>query len=143
MAYARLKKEPINVAELLARVKSNECGGIVTFAGDVRNNASGKRVIALTYEAYEPLAERELLRLATEAEDGYAAICAVEHRLGPIPIGETSVAIAVASAHRSEAFEACRWLIDTLKATVPIWKRETYEDGTVWIEGAESIPSTE
>jgi molybdopterin synthase catalytic subunit len=139
MAYARLLKEPIDVAVLQARVHTNECGGYVTFVGDVRNNASGKTVLSLSYEAYEPLAQRELLRLACEAEDGFNTICAVEHRLGPIPIGETAVAIVVGSAHRAQAFEACRWLIDTIKATVPIWKLETYEDASVWIEGDQSI----
>jgi molybdopterin synthase catalytic subunit len=141
MAFARLTTDPIDLTELSARVKSTECGGYVTFVGDVRNNSSGKKVVALKYDAYEPLALSELLRLAKEAEEGYSAICAVEHRLGTIPIGETAVAVAVGCSHRSEAFEACRWLIDTLKATVPIWKHETYEDGSVWIEGSQSIPS--
>ncbi len=139
MPFVRLTREPLVLADLVARVRTKECGGYVTFSGDVRDHASGKRVLALSYEAYEPLAEKELRRLASDAELGFSAICAVEHRLGPIPIGETAVAIAVGCAHRSEAFEACRWLIDTLKATVPIWKRETYEDGTVWIEGDQSI----
>jgi molybdopterin synthase catalytic subunit len=142
VAYAALKRSPIDVSELAARVKSGECGGYVTFVGDVRNHATGKTVVALSYDAYEPLALRELERLAKEAEEGYSAICAVEHRLGPIPIGETAVAIVVGCAHRSEAFEACKWLIDTVKATVPIWKHETYEDGSVWIEGGQSVPTT-
>ncbi len=139
MAYAKLTRAPIRADELNKRVRTSECGGYVTFVGDVRNNASGKTVVALAYEAYEPLAERELLRLACEAEDGYRAICAVEHRLGPIPIGESAVVIVVGAAHRAEAFDACRWLIDTIKATVPIWKHETYEDGSVWIEGDQSF----
>ena len=143
MAFARLTRSPIDLAALQARVKTNECGGYVTFAGDVRNNVSGKPVIALSYEAYETLAVKELLRLTREAEDGFGAICAVEHRLGPIPIGETAVAIVTASAHRAQAFEACRWLIDTIKVTVPIWKHETYEDGTYWIEGDQTIKSEE
>jgi len=140
MAFARLTREPIGVDELLARVRSNYHGGYVTFSGDVRDHASGKTVTALSYEAYESLAERELFRLAQEAEVKFSVSCAVEHRLGPIPIGETAVAIAVGAAHRAEAFDACRWLIDIIKETVPIWKLETYTDGTVWIEGDQSIP---
>jgi molybdopterin synthase catalytic subunit len=140
MPTVRLTRKQINLSDLMASVRTNECGGYVTFVGDVRDHAGGKKVIALSYEAYEPLAEKELIRLATEAEDRYRAACAVEHRLGPIPIGESAVAIVAASAHRAQAFEACRWLIDTLKATVPIWKHETYDDGSVWIEGDQSIP---
>jgi molybdopterin synthase catalytic subunit len=141
MAFARLTRSPIDAEELLSRIKGNEYGGYVTFVGDVRNNASGKPVVALSYEAYEVLAERELSRLVTEAEEKFHAVCAVEHRLGPIPIGESAVVVVAGAAHRAQAFDACRWLIDTLKETVPIWKHETYVDGSVWIEGNQTINS--
>jgi molybdopterin synthase catalytic subunit len=139
MAYVKIVRTPIVTSELQARVRTTECGAYVTFVGDVRDNAAGKRVVSLSYDAYEPLATSELTRLASEAEDGFRAICAVEHRIGPIPIGETAVVVVAGAAHRAQAFEACRWLIDALKATVPIWKNETYEDGSVWIEGDQSI----
>ncbi len=111
-------------------------GGIVTFTGVVRDNARGKRVRALEYDAYPEMAESEMARIATEVarrwpESGVALV----HRIGPLAIGECSVAVVVACPHRAEAFEACRYAIDTLKASVPIWKKELYEDGQEWVEG--------
>ena len=93
----------------------------------------------LEYEGYAPLAEKQLQALRAEAERRWTVKCAVQHRLGRLEIGECSVGVAVAAAHRGEAFEACRWLMDTLKETVPIWKREFFEGGDHWVEGPNTI----
>ena len=93
------------------------------------------------YEAYAPLAERQMRISGAEAEARWGVHCAIAHRLGRLEIGECSVAVAVASPHRAEAFEACRWLMDTLKATVPIWKKEFFEGGAIWIEGPQAVLS--
>jgi molybdopterin synthase catalytic subunit len=141
MAMAILTHEPLNETELARIVHSPRYGGIVTFSGTVRDNARGLHVTALAYEAYEPLARKELARIAEEAEARWGGACAVAHRLGLVAIGDPSVIVVYAAPHRAEAFEACRWVIDTLKETVPIWKRETYESGDVWIEGPDALPA--
>ncbi len=141
MAQVMLVDEPIDIAGLTRAVEADKYGAVATFAGNVRDHARGKRVVAIEYTAYRPLAQTQLERLAGEAEFKWGGTCAIAHRLGPIPIGEASVFIAYATPHRGEAFDACRWVIDTLKETVPIWKRETYEDGEVWIEGDQAIPT--
>jgi molybdopterin synthase catalytic subunit len=106
------------------------------FEGIVRNNTRGRRTLFLDYEAYEEMAVKEMESLIARALDQFQVRDAVIiHRLGRIEIGETSVLIVVASAHRAAAFDACRWLIDTLKRTVPIWKKEYFEDGAVWSDG--------
>ncbi len=138
-----LTQEPINLAAVSADVESPGCGAVVTFAGNVRNNALGRSVSYLEYEAYVPLAEKQLLEIAREAEERWGVRCGVTHRLGRLEIGECSVAVAVASPHRAEAFEACRWVMDTLKATVPIWKKEYFEGGACWIEGPQAIEATQ
>ena len=108
----------------------------VTFAGATRNDNAGRRVLRLEYEAYEPMALSEMRRLAGEAGERWQIVrIAISHRVGLVDIGETSVAIAVSAAHRAEAFEACRFAIDTLKRTVPIWKKEYFADGAVWADG--------
>ncbi len=137
--YAVLIEEPVDIAELEKKVQAVAYGGYVTFSGNVRDNARGKKVLALSYDAYRPLAEKQMREIAEEVERRWECACAIAHRVGPIPMGECSVAIAVGAPHRAEAFEACRWAIDTLKETVPIWKRETYEDGEVWIEGDQAV----
>ena len=114
-------------------------GAVVTFAGNVRDNARGRKVLYLEYEGYAPLAEKQLQKLINEAETRWGVKCAVQHRLGRLEIGACSVGVAVASAHRGEAFEACRWLMDTLKETVPIWKREFFEGGDHWVEGPYTV----
>ncbi|HEY3331093.1 MAG TPA: molybdenum cofactor biosynthesis protein MoaE [Capsulimonadaceae bacterium] len=139
MALVMLVDEPLDVAGLTRAAESDAYGAVVTFAGNVRDNARGKRVVAIEYTSYRVLADSELKRIACEAETRWNGTAAVGHRLGPIAIGEATVFIAYGSAHRAEAFEACRWIIDTLKESVPIWKRETYEDGEVWIEGDQAI----
>lgn len=141
MAHVALSDEPIDVNAVSRRVENDGCGAIVTFSGAVRDNARGERVLYLEYEAYAPLAHKHLLALADEAEARWGVRCAVQHRLGRLEIGECSVAVAVASPHRAEAFDACRWLMDTLKATVPIWKKEYFVGGAHWIEGPQTVPS--
>ncbi|HEX5324151.1 MAG TPA: molybdenum cofactor biosynthesis protein MoaE [Capsulimonadaceae bacterium] len=141
MAYAAITDQPIDIGKLEESVRSHGFGGYVTFSGNVRDNARGKKVLALSYDSYRPLAQKQMLEIAEEVERKWGGSCAIAHRIGPIPMGESSVAIVVGTAHRAEAFEACRWAIDTLKETVPIWKRETYEDGEVWIEGDAAVPA--
>jgi molybdopterin synthase catalytic subunit len=106
------------------------------FDGIVRNNTRGRQTLYLDYEAYEEMALKQMEQLAGEAIDKFGVRdVRLIHRLGRLEIGETSVFIAVASAHRAAALDACRWLIDTLKKTVPIWKKEYFEDGAVWADG--------
>jgi MoaE-MoaD fusion protein len=113
-----------------------EDGALVVFDGMVRNNTRGRRTLYLIYEAYEEMALEQMRTLAVKAiADFPIRDVAIVHRLGRLEVGETSVLIAVASAHRAAAFDACRWLIDTLKKTVPIWKKEHFEDGAVWADG--------
>ncbi len=134
-ALPLLTREPIDIGALSRQVEGDKHGAVVTFAGNVRDNARGLRVLHLEYEGYAPLAEKQLLSLVQQAQERWECECAVQHRLGRLEIGECSVAVAVASPHRGEAFEACRWLMDTLKETVPIWKREYFEGGSHWVEG--------
>ncbi len=129
----------IDLAELSRTVEASGYGAVVTFSGNVRDNARGREVLYLEYEAYAPLAEKQLARLVAEAETRWQVKCAVQHRLGHLEIGESSVGIAVAAAHRAEAFDACRWLLDTLKETVPIWKHEFFRGGDHWVEGPNTV----
>ena len=129
-------RERIDSEAVVARLKHPEDGAAVVFDGVVRNNTRARRTLYLEYEAYESMALKQLQSLAAEARERFAVRgVSIIHRLGRLEIGETSVLIAVASAHRSAAFEACRWIIDTLKKTVPIWKKEYFEDGAVWANG--------
>jgi len=131
-----LTRDAIPADELVAAAKEGSDGAVVVFDGIVRDNTRGRRTRFLDYEAYEEMAERQIAELAGQAVErfGVRGVTLV-HRLGRLEIGETSVLIVVASAHRGAAFEACRWLIDTLKKTVPIWKKETFADGVVWADG--------
>jgi MoaE-MoaD fusion protein len=131
-----LVTEPIDAASLLKPLKQDADGAVVVFDGIVRNNTRGRRTLYLVYEAYAEMALRQMENLAREAilDHGVRDVLLV-HRLGRLEVGETSVLIAAASAHRAQAFAACRWLIDTLKQTVPIWKKEHFEDGAVWADG--------
>jgi len=129
-------REKIDTDALLAKIKQREDGAVVVFEGIVRNHTRGRRTLFLEYEAYEEMALKQLESLAAQAQSQFAIRdVAIIHRLGRLEIGETSVLIAVASAHRAAAFDACRWLIDTLKRTVPIWKKEHFEGGAVWADG--------
>ena len=132
----RLTREPIDLQKIAASVQKPEDGAVVVFDGVVRNHSNGKAVRYLEYDAYESMAIRKLEEVGARAKSGYAIReIAIVHRLGHMEVGECSVAIVVASAHRGPAFEACRFAIDTIKEIVPIWKKEFYEDGEVWIEG--------
>jgi len=129
-------RSAIDTRGVLRRMKRGEDGAAVVFEGVVRNQTRGRRTLYLDYEAYEEMALRQMEGLAEQAlEQFQVREVALVHRLGRLEIGETSVLIVVASAHRAAAFDACRWLIDTLKRTVPIWKKEYFEDGAVWADG--------
>ncbi len=133
---AALTREKIDAGKLAAEAKRGEDGAVVVFDGIVRNHSRGRRTLYLDYEAYEEMAERQMRELGAQARERFGVRqVTMMHRLGRLEIGETSVVIVVASAHRAQAFEACRWLIDTLKQTVPIWKKETFADGAVWAPG--------
>jgi molybdopterin synthase catalytic subunit len=133
---ARITRERIDSAQVCDGLKRGEDGAALVFEGVVRNQTRGRRTLYLDYEAYEEMALREMEALAQAAREKFPIRdVAIVHRLGRLGIGETSVLIAVASAHRAAAFEACRWLIDMLKRQVPIWKKEHFEDGAVWADG--------
>ena len=134
--HAMLVSTSIDPEPLLEQFKQPEDGAVAMFDGIVRNNSRGRRTLYLDYSGYEPMALRKMEQLATDALARFAIRdVRIVHRLGRLQIGESSVYIAVASAHRAAAFDACRWLIDTLKTTVPIWKKEYFEDGAVWADG--------
>ena len=135
-ARVALVRETIDAAWLLSQIKHPEDGAVAVFDGIVRNQTRGRRTLYLDYEAYEEMALKQMDGLIAEALGKFPIRDArIVHRLGRLDIGETSVLIVVASAHRAAAFDACRWLIDTLKRTVPIWKKEHFEDGAVWADG--------
>ncbi|HET9299628.1 MAG TPA: molybdenum cofactor biosynthesis protein MoaE [Candidatus Polarisedimenticolaceae bacterium] len=134
--HVRVQADPLDLSALLAFVQAPSLGGVAVFLGTVRDHHAGRAVVRLEYEAYPEMAEAEMRKIAEEAKARFGvARVAVAHRTGRLEIGETSVAVVVGSAHRREALEACRFVIDTLKRTAPIWKRELYEDGAAWIEG--------
>lgn len=127
----RLQREAIDVGEVVRSVSRPTSGAVDVFIGTTRNNADGKQVRSLEYEAHETMAVQEVEKIAAMAFEKWTIdAVSVVHRLGPVAIGEASVVIAVASPHRAEAFEACRYVIDTLKKEVPIWKHELFEDGS-------------
>jgi molybdopterin synthase catalytic subunit len=134
----RLAREPIDLAALSATTPRD--GALCLFVGVVRNENRGRAVVRLEYEAYEEMALPLMRQIAAEARRRHpVTLVRLVHRLGPLEIGEASVAVAVASPHRGEAFLACRYAIDTLKAEVPIWKKEFYADGSEWLdEGAKA-----
>lgn len=126
----------IAAEEIVAAMKAGADGAVCVFDGIVRDNTRGRKTLYLDYEAYREMALKQMRELAEEAVARFGVReVALVHRLGRLYVGETSVLIAVASAHRGAAFDACRWLIDTLKKTVPIWKKEQFEDGAVWADG--------
>lgn len=131
-----LVHEPIDVVALAAFVRGKADGAIVIFDGFVRDHSKNRRTLYLEYEAYEPMALAKMQEIAAHLHDQFLVDgVAMIHRLGRLEIGETSVYIAVSAAHRAAAFEACRYAIDTLKRTVPIWKKEYFEDGSMWADG--------
>ena len=134
-ALTHLTEVAIDPAALARTVQSPERGGVVSFAGVVRNHHAGREVIRLEYSAYAPMAEAECARIVAEAEERWPVTIALAHRIGEIGVGENAVVVVVASAHRADAFEACRHVIDAVKRRVPIWKREYYADGSVaWVD---------
>jgi MoaE-MoaD fusion protein len=134
--HSSIVRETIDTQSVLAIMKQSADGAAVVFEGVVRDSTRGRRTLYLDYEAYEEMALKQMDELADQARAQFPIRdVAIVHRLGRLKIGEASVLIVVASAHRAPAFEAARWLIDTLKRTVPIWKKEYFEDGAVWAEG--------
>jgi MoaE-MoaD fusion protein len=133
--HVRLTDAQLDARALEQRVRTDADGAMCTFTGVVRDNAEGRAVERMEYEAYAGMAEAEMRRVGEEAlrRTGATAI-AIEHRTGSLGIGEASVVVSVSAAHRQEAFEACRWAMDTLKAEVPIWKKEFGEGGAVWVD---------
>lgn len=135
-----LTTDKLDPQQAVDAVMTDADGAYVLFVGVVRNHSRGRAVTGLEYQVYAPMAEKQMNRLVEEVKTRWGLTCSILHRYGPIAVGEAAVVVCVSSAHRAEAFDACRWTIDTLKADVPIWKKEFAADGTYWIEGEESIP---
>ncbi|MBA2518413.1 MAG: MoaD family protein [Chloroflexia bacterium] len=132
--FFRVQRDVIDPRMVERVVAGAEVGGIVTFSGTVRDRARGKAVIALDYEAYEPVAENMLARIGDEVHTRWGVDrVAIVHRIGRLPVGEISVVISAAAAHRAAAFDACEYAIDRIKVLVPIWKKEFYADGSHWV----------
>jgi len=132
---SHLSLRPLDLTALVETVTAPDRGGVVTFVGTVRDHHHGRQVTSLSYSAYEPMAESVCGTIRAEAERRWPVRVAVVHRLGDLEIGDAAVAIAVASAHRDEAFAACRYVIEEIKRRVPIWKRERFTDGTEeWVD---------
>ena len=143
MKMFRVTREPLDLQELVKCVTDASAGAIATFIGTTRNNNEGRKVIALDYEAYPEMAENELARIGEEAKQKWQIErMAIAHRIGPVQITEPSVIIAVSAAHRDDAFQACRFAIEEIKKTVPIWKKEVFEGGEVWIGTQTGQPLT-
>ena len=134
---AELVRHPIDVTALIAHASRPDCGALSVFLGTTRDHHAGRKVTRLEYEGYESMALAALDKLERETCARHAiATCAIVHRLGEVPLAESSVVVVVASAHRAAAFDACRWAMDELKRSVPIWKREFYAEGDAeWVEG--------
>ncbi len=130
-----ISDRPLVESEVVARVAGDDIGGVVSFVGTVRDHARGHRIQYLEYEAYPEMAEREMQKIADEAARRWSGTrVAIAHRTGHLEIGEAAVVVAAVAPHRGEAFEACRFAIDTLKTTVPIWKKEVAESGEYWVD---------
>lgn len=139
-----ISTEPLDAAQIAESVSSPGCGAVTTFVGLVRDHNVGRRVLWLDYEAYEPLARTTFERIGAEASAHWPSVAlAIHHRVGRIAIGEASVVIAAASAHRGDAFAACRYAIERVKQIAPVWKHEHFEGGEAWIEGATADPDDE
>jgi molybdopterin synthase catalytic subunit len=133
-----LTADPLDLSTLVAQLSSPDHGAIASFVGTVRNHHGGREVLRLEYSAYAPMAEAECTRIVSEAESRWPVAVALQHRIGALEIGDPAVAIAVGSAHRDEAFLACRYVIEELKRRVPIWKKEYFADGAVeWVGSGE------
>ena len=137
--FFELTTDPIDITSVARRILPPECGATVTLDGYVRQFTGGRETLYLFYEAYEPMALKEMRKLIEQARHDFEiSNVGIMHRLGRLEIGETSVVISVAAPHRKAAFAACEWLIRELKRTVPIWKKEVYADGETWVEGEET-----
>ncbi len=135
-SFCEITDKALNIGEIARRVVPPECGATVTLDGYVRQFTKGRETEHLVYEGYEPMALKEMRKLIENALGKFDITnIGIVHRLGKLKIGETSVVISVSSPHRRAGFEACEWLIKELKRTVPIWKKEVYADGEVWVEG--------
>ncbi|XP_022752420.1 molybdopterin synthase catalytic subunit-like [Durio zibethinus] len=134
------ENKQIDLAKYIHYVSAPQAGAIATFSGTTRDTFEGKTVVELRYEAYVPMAIRNLKSICSSARSSWDLhSIAVAHRLGTVPVGETSVFIAVSAIHRADALDACKFLIDELKASVPIWKKEVYSNGEVWKENTEFL----
>ena len=134
MIDIRLSSPPLSIAACEAAVLTPDAGGSVVFIGTVRSKTQSKPVVRLEFEAYEPMAIAEMRKIAQQAIDKFSVLkVAIHHAVGVLDIGEIPVIIAVSAAHRGTAFDACEYCIDTLKQTVPIWKKEVFDDGEVWV----------
>ncbi|KAG8371058.1 hypothetical protein BUALT_Bualt13G0047500 [Buddleja alternifolia] len=135
---------PIDITKYINYVHSPQCGAIATFGGTTRDTFEGKTVLELRYEAYVPMAIRCIKSICSSARSSWDLnSIAVGHRLGPVPVGETSVFIAISAIHRADALDACKFMIDEVKASVPIWKKEVYTNGEVWKENSEFMERRE
>jgi molybdopterin synthase catalytic subunit len=138
---SRVTEAPISAAALAAALTHPRIGGLVTFEGLVRDHNEGHAVSVLEYHAFAAMAERQIDAIILEAQARWpGVVAAAAHRIGPLQVGEVAVAVVAASPHRAEAFDACRYIIDTLKRDVPIWKKETGPDGTEWLDGQRPSP---
>ncbi len=134
MIDIKVLNAPLSVKDSTTWVADDAAGGTTVFIGTVRNQTKGKKVKRLEFEAYVPMAEKEMQKIAKEVEEKWDALhVVIHHRVGVLEVGEVPVIIAVSTPHRKAAFEACEYAIDTLKETVPIWKKEIFEDGEVWV----------
>ncbi|RTQ46745.1 molybdenum cofactor biosynthesis protein MoaE [Hymenobacter gummosus] len=131
----QLTDQPIDVAAVLQAVQADGAGAVNSFIGTIRNRSTGRRVVRLHYEAYDQMAVHQLRKVAEQAVEKWPMLqeVAVVHRKGTLAIGDVAVVVAVSTPHRAESFAACQYIIDTLKEVVPIWKKEEYEDGSVWV----------
>jgi molybdopterin synthase catalytic subunit len=134
----KVQEDKLDLEQICALVRCDEAGAISTFSGTTKSIFNGKKVLKLEYEAYVPMAEKEMKKICDKIRSKWDVVhIAIYHKIGEVPIGQTSVIIAISSVHRSDSLEAVHYAIDELKATVPVWKREYYEDGSVWKENEE------
>eukprot|EP01065_Artemidia_motanka_P002586 TRINITY_DN11224_c0_g1_i1.p2 TRINITY_DN11224_c0_g1~~TRINITY_DN11224_c0_g1_i1.p2 ORF type:complete len:195 (+),score=48.19 TRINITY_DN11224_c0_g1_i1:58-642(+) len=141
--YVGLTDQVIDASALVQRVSYPDCGGVATFHGITRNNFKGKRVVHLEYEAYDAMAKKQMAKIAAAIRGRWPGVrgVAMVHRTGVVPVTEASIVICVSSPHRVEALEACHYAIDEVKASVPVWKKEMYEDGSAWKQNSEFLSS--
>lgn len=134
MIDLKISSEPLDILSCVEKIKDSQCGGMDIFIGTIRNKTKEKKVVRLEYEAYEPMAIKEMQKIAEYAlQNWHAENILIHHRVGVLKTGDVAVIIAVSAPHREAAFDACRYAIDTLKKTVPIWKKEVFEDGEEWV----------